>query len=368
MSNHFLNVKEIARSALPRLMDQLVFPALVHTDYSADFQSGKGGVIQVRKPVVLSAEDFDESSGVYCEDVNEGSVEVCLDKLATVDVEFGAVESAVSVDDLNRLFIAPAAAALAEKINSDGLKLCADIPYFTGTAGTTPDGLDDFAAAARVLNEHRAPMTDRAGVWDPAANAAFQQLPSLVNAEKSGTTRALRAGSIGKVFGIENYMSQAVKKTAAAKGAGTVAIDKTGGYSKGDTLLHVDGVTTAFEAGDQLKLGGLLYTVKTAGTLSSGDQDLTLSYGLLQACADNDPVTPLAAAVQNLVFHKNAFAFVTRPLCAPAGVESYTTTYNGITLRVCRGYDMKYKKDMLSMDVLYGFKTLYPELAVRVLG
>ena len=29
---------------------------------------------------------------------------------------------------------------------------------------------------------------------------------------------------------------------------------------------------------------------------------------------------------------------------------------------------MKYKREMLSMDVLYGFKTLYPELAVRVLG
>ena len=29
---------------------------------------------------------------------------------------------------------------------------------------------------------------------------------------------------------------------------------------------------------------------------------------------------------------------------------------------------MKYKKEMLSMDVLYGYKTMYPEMAVRVLG
>ena len=72
--------------------------------------------------------------------------------------------------------------------------------------------------------------------------------------------------------------------------------------------------------------------------------------------------------MQNLVFHENAFAFVTRPLIAPAGVESYTTSYNGITLRVTRGYNMQYKKEMLSMDVLYGYKTMYPELACRVLG
>lgn len=63
-----------------------------------------------------------------------------------------------------------------------------------------------------------------------------------------------------------------------------------------------------------------------------------------------------------------AFAFVTRPLTVPAGVESYVTSYNGITLRVTRGYDMKYKKDMFSMDVLYGYATMYEELAERVLG
>ena len=44
------------------------------------------------------------------------------------------------------------------------------------------------------------------------------------------------------------------------------------------------------------------------------------------------------------------------------------TSYNGISLRVVRGYDMVHKREMLSMDVLYGFKTLYPELAVRALG
>lgn len=63
-----------------------------------------------------------------------------------------------------------------------------------------------------------------------------------------------------------------------------------------------------------------------------------------------------------------AFAFVTRPLVQPAGVESYVTSYNGISLRLTKGYDMKHKKEMLSMDVLYAYKTIYPELAVRALG
>ena len=70
----------------------------------------------------------------------------------------------------------------------------------------------------------------------------------------------------------------------------------------------------------------------------------------------------------NLVFHPNAFAFISRPLQTPAGVESYVTSYNGISLRVVRGYDIRYKREILSMDVLYTFQTLYPELAVRYLG
>ena len=72
----------------------------------------------------------------------------------------------------------------------------------------------------------------------------------------------------------------------------------------------------------------------------------------------------------NLAFHPMAFAYVTRPLLDPngQGVESYVTSYNGISLRVTRGYDQKFKRSIYSMDVLYGFKTVYPELAVRVMG
>ena len=83
----------------------------------------------------------------------------------------------------------------------------------------------------------------------------------------------------------------------------------------------------------------------------------------------NAGVTVVADHTANLAFNPNAFAFVTRPLVpAKGGAESYTTSYNGISLRVTVGYDMKYKKEMLSMDVLYGYKTMYEELATRVLG
>ena len=138
MPNSFIEVKEIARQALPRLIENLVFPNLIYKDFSSDFVSGKGATIQVRKPVKLTANEFSESTGTSAQDVKEETVEVSLDKLATVDVDFGAIQRVVNVDDLNRQFIDPAMVALAEKINSDGLLLYKDVPYYTGTAGKTP--------------------------------------------------------------------------------------------------------------------------------------------------------------------------------------------------------------------------------------
>jgi hypothetical protein len=278
MANEFITIKNIARLALPRLIENLVFPNLIHRDFSNDFELGKGATIQVRKPVILAAKEF--TGEIETQDVIEPTIDVTLDKIATVDVAFSAMERAVNVDDLNRLFIEPAAVALAQKINTDGLALLNDV---TATAAANPASLDAFAQASKVLSKANVPVAPRNGVWSPDAEAQFRTVPSIVNAEKSGTTEALRNGSIGRIFGIENYMAQGI------------------------------------------------------------------------------PADILGAA-----FHPLAFAFVTRPLAKPASVESYTTNYNGISLRVTRGYDMRTKTEICSMDVLYGYKTIDANLAVKV--
>ena len=376
MGNEFLSIKNIARQALPRLIENLVFPNLIYKDYSDTFEVGKGATIQVRKPVVLTASEFDEGNGTSAQDVKEKSVEVTLDKLATVDVEFGAIARATSVDDLNRLFIEPAAAALAEKINSDGLELYKDIPYFVGTANSTPSTLAIFANAAKVLDENKVPTMMRRGVWNPTCMAAFRQIGDIVNAEKSGATAALRAGSIGNIFGIENYMAQGVKTSSSvaptAGGTAATGYKAKAAVSSGDTIVLVSNatgsatLTGSVKAGDILTVGGKSYVV--AENADAATNELSIKVIGVPECSANDAVTLTCGGGQNLVFHQNAFAFVTRPLAAPAGVESYTTSYNGVSLRVVRGYNMQYKKEMLSMDVLYGYKTMYPELAVRALS
>ena len=369
MANQLITIKEIARAALPRLIENLVFPNLVHKDFSNDFVSGKGDRIQVRKPVVLTAEEFDETKGTSVQDINESSVEVALDKLATVDTEFSAIQAATSIDDINRIFIEPAAAALAQKINADGLELYKDIPYITGEAGKTPSSLEDIASVRKALNQKNVPITPRMAVWDTEADTAFTTVDAIVHADKSGNTKALRDGSIGKIFGLENYMSQAIKKHKSEL-SGT-ALKMKGAVEEGANVISVTGTNLSGKLvkGDVLTIDGKNYTVtKDSADAASNVISDVLVYPALPETKDGSAIELVGDHTANLAFNPMAFAFVTRPLSAPSGVESYVTSYNGITLRVVKGYDMKHKKEMLSMDVLYGYKTMYPELATRVLG
>ena len=368
MANKFLTIKEVARQALPRLIENLVFPNLIYKDFSDTFQK-KGDEIQIRKPAKLEAKEFDASSGVSAQDIDDSqTVTVKLDKIATVDVEISALEGALNIDDLNRQFIEPAAVALAQKINSDGLELYKDIPYVCGTAGTTPGDLTDLAAVRKVLNANRVPTSGRCAVWDTEADAAFTTIPSIVNAEKSGSTQALREGSIGRLFGLDNYMSQAVKRHEA--GTLSAAVKPKSETSAGATsiTLSATAVTGSLKKGDILTIAGKTYVV-TADAAAASNEITANIYPPLQ---DTDTTSTAVAVAKshtaNLAFVPMAFAFVTRPLVVPSGVECYTTSYNGVSLRVTKGYDMKYKKEMHSMDVLYAYKTIYPELAVRAMG
>lgn len=75
-------------------------------------------------------------------------------------------------------------------------------------------------------------------------------------------------------------------------------------------------------------------------------------------------------STHNLAFHRNAFALVTRPLAMPvagSGANVAVVNYKGIGIRVAIAWDINKKQHVVSMDVLYGVKTLDADLAVRLL-
>lgn len=373
MPNTFLTVQDIARQALLRLRNNIVMASLVHRDFSNDFQK-KGDTILVKRPNTFEADEF--TTTISEQAITEGSVQVKLDKIADVSVPITSKELTLNINDFTEQITAPAMEALAQKIDADIMGLYIDIPYFVGAAGTTPDGLDDFANARKILNINKVPLMMRSGVWDPTADSKFSILDAIVNADKSGSTQALREGAIGRVQGLNNYMSQNIKTHTAggytaladvtatgASGASTVAFESAAGVSVA-TLLK----------GDVFTLDGYQYVV-TANTVAAvaGDIAAVAIYPALKTTVAADAVVfadvTARAHVANLAFHKNAFAFVNRPQALPqGGATGYIANFEGLSIRVTMGYDMSTKTNTMSFDILYGVKTLQQELGVRILG
>ena len=77
-----------------------------------------------------------------------------------------------------------------------------------------------------------------------------------------------------------------------------------------------------------------------------------------------DPTTEVSVA-----FHRTAVALVTRQLELPYGArDAAIEGYKGFGIRVVFDYDITKKKDIVSLDVLYGVKTLDKNRAVLIKG
>lgn len=77
-----------------------------------------------------------------------------------------------------------------------------------------------------------------------------------------------------------------------------------------------------------------------------------------------DPTTEV-----NVAFHRTAVALVTRQLELPQGAQNAAiASYKGFGIRVVFDYDITKKRDVVSLDVLYGVKTLDAARAVLIKG
>lgn len=368
-----------ANEALIQLEKSLGMAARIHRGYDKDAQT-PGSTIQIRRPGTFTAQDAPSSA----QDLTPTSLQIKLDywrevKFALTDKELNTAGERIITDHIR-----PAAVAIADDIDQKLSALYKDVPWATDVTVSTA-AVADILAARKTLFNNKVPMSDLHGMIDGNLEAAFlglQAFSQFQGAGETGVNTQLR-GTLGTKFGIEWFANQNTPTHTSATVADLAgAVNNGAGYAKGDTVIAVDGfaVSAALKAGDIVIITGdpQQYTLAADVTLDgTGAGSLTLSQGLAQAVLDNAVVTVQLSGgsgttkTQNIVFHRNAFALAMAPLSTMARelgarVETVVDPITGLAIRSRVFYEGNNSKVFVALDVLYGIKTLDPNLAVRM--
>jgi len=392
------------KESLRILKNELTFTRGVNREYDDKFGvtgAKVGATINARKPPRYVGRT---GQALQVEASTETYVPITLDTQFGVDISFSSADLTLSIDEFADRFLKPAMATVANKVDYDGLQLYKDVNNFAGTAGllnggsvTSTQVQQTILAARRKMTENGVPYSPRNITVDPNSSANIVSgLTNLFNPSgtisKIFTNGALGDGVLGFNFAedanVAAFTPQAAGSltaisSAPASGATTLAVTTTAGTVPRGTVFTVAGVY-AINPQNRQSTGSLMQFVVTADTVvtTSGTLPIYPAYipsGQFATCtgtpAGTAAIVVLSGAVgavpyaQNLAYHKDAFTLASADLLLPGGVDmAERDNFDGISMRMVRQYDINSDLFPVRFDVLYGWKTIYPELAVRITG
>ena len=360
MPNEFLTPKIIANEALMVLESQLTMANLVHRDYSQEFVK-VGDTITIRKPAKFVAKNFVGTT--HGQDITEGSVDVKMDRFRDVTVNVTSKELTLDIKDFSAQVVTPALSAIAQAIDMDLLAVGVEKAGKKATVSSSPK-LEDIAGVGKALDMSKAPLQNRRLVLPADIRYKYNTLDNFAKQCYAGDSRALRDAEIGKVYTCETFASENCPHSAAET-PGTVTAYKVAGTKDTQQFTVTGGnpTTGKIAAGDQLIVGGYLYTVTEDLTLTSGGGTLKVDQNLPADIEETD--AKVISKAHALGFHRNGIALVTRQLELPMGAsKAYIASANGLAVRVVMDYDSTSKTDSISFDIIYGIKELDTSLLV----
>lgn len=210
MTNTFITPTMIARVGLATLYNNMVLAGLVWRDFDPDFAGKQGDTINVRKAAVFDANEFNRSTGIILQDIDEASVPVTLNNIADVSFPVTTEELTLKIDDFATRLLTPAMQAIIQKVDTDiGSAL---IAAATGSGGGGTVSMVSVASDALVharerLTRNKLPVTERYAVLSPEGTSAALSDPLFVQAQMAGSTDALRNANVGRAFGVDTYES-----------------------------------------------------------------------------------------------------------------------------------------------------------------
>lgn len=272
---------------------------LVYRDYN-DMIANFGDVVNTRRPVDFKAKRKVDGDALETQDAQSPNIRVPLDQWLTVSFILYDGEMTKSMSDLLSLYLQPAAKELAEQVDrtlaGQTARLSANVAGRLNEMSKT-NASDFVLEADEILNTNRAPKAGRSLVLSPKANSFCLANELFVSAEKRGDEgSALRAASLGTVYGFDSYMDQNVVHVRI--GSADTAVGTTEGAEVAGATVIETTVTFASlaAAGEYVVFEGEGYPHRIASVADDTGATITLVEGLVVGIASGADVTVYLAA------------------------------------------------------------------------
>jgi hypothetical protein len=394
----------ITREALRVLENNLTFTKRVNRQFDDKFgvEGAKiGTVLNVRKPPRYTVRT---GQALQIQDAVETQVPVTLDQQIGVDLQFSSADLKLSIDDFSERFLAPACAAIANKIDYLGLQLYKEIYQSVGTPGTVPNDLATYLNAGVKLDNSAAPMDGRRSVVvNPQMQATLVDALKGLFHQATAISEQYTKGQMGRTANFDFYMDQNIATHTVGPLGGSPTVNganqvgnqlvtqawtaaAANRLKRGDTFTIGSGATGVYGVNPQSRqsTGALQQFVALTDVDSdgAGAATITISPSIIVSGPFQTVVaSPASGATinvsgaantqtpQGLAFHPDAFTLVTADLPVPNNAEKagrISDKQLGISIRMIRNYDIFSDQWPCRLDVLLGWAVLRPELACRV--
>lgn len=402
MANTNLTIDMITKEALRIAHEKAIFIGTTNRQFDDNFgvEGAKiGSTLRIRNPI-----QYSRTTGSRVMDVQDSEQTKTSVVLATqdhVDMRFNSAELLTDIDDFSERHIQPAMSVLMSGVDGDYLQAMTKATYnFVGTAGTPPADLAAIGAARAKLNQQLAPKDSNRNVMLDSVTmgglvnglkALFQDSPQIKEQYREG-----KIGRSGMADWYENDRAWTLTNGSDVTGTTDAASLVTDGGNTVD--MHTTIAVTAQVVGSSFTISGVFdchpetkapysnlkqFTVTAIGAstttvspsffLTGPKKNVVKSDGTTLATTDFNSKTLVflgvasTSYVQNLMYHRDAFTFVTGSLPLMAGADRCVRkTFDGISLRVWTDSDIRNDEQLTRIDILYGFAAIRPQWACRI--
>ena len=264
--------------------------------------------------------------------------------------QFTTQDLALSLDMFSDRVLKPAVAAIANKIDRDGLNVAAlQTANIVGTAGTPPTGLITFLTAGAYLDSEGAPRDGRRScIIEPFTSATIVDSLKGLFVPQEAIGEQYRKGLMGRDSAGVNWKldQNVVAQTFGSYSGNTLSADTTAqvgyltsGWAQYSTIQIKASSASTLNAGDTFQIAGLYATnpqsrqaygsgklrnfvVQSTTTVGTGATNITVSPAIIiggqfqntaviGSTSTTAVVTPFnntgTLSPQNIMMHRNAF-------------------------------------------------------------